>query len=112
MNIDKIVTEEDALEQLRSDSQKSMYPTDTLLRWLDEKDDQWAAEFDKLDKLAKRGGLTNEYNINKLIGLSILLTVVDKFKNELKQAQLVDHTDPDVWYNDNYGNKVDWWLKD
>jgi hypothetical protein len=83
-----IVNEEDALEQLREDAQRSMCSTVKLLEWIDIKEQEWVDDFVKLSNEAKNSEM-NHYKINYLIGLSILIPVLPKFRAELRSQQTV-----------------------
>jgi len=111
MDINEITTEQEALEQLRHDSQKSTYQTLQLLEWLDKKEVEWVSEFERLSKEAKSTDM-NHYKINFLIGLSILIPVIDTFRAELKRTQSVFCEAPikDVLYDGRYRN--DWGSND
>ena len=120
MDINEITTEQEALEQLRHDSQKSTYQTLQLLEWLDKKEVEWVSEFERLSKEVQTTDM-NHYRINYLIGLSLLIPVIDTFRTELKRTQSVfcevptkdvlsDYSDRNDWGSNE--NEIDDWLKD
>ena len=116
MDINEITTEQEALEQLRHDSQKSTYQTLQLLEWLDKKEVEWVSEFERLSKEVQTTDM-NHYRINYLIGLSLLIPVIDTFRAELKRTQSVfcevpikdSIPDRNDWGSD---DEIDDWLKD
>ena len=79
MNIDKIVSENDALEQLNIE-----YDESNEAKWVD--------EFDKLSKRARDGNLHTQYDINYLIGLTILIPTLQKFRSMNAPIDMDLHT--------------------
>ena len=114
MQIDKIVTEQEALDQLRDDAQKSLQSNIKLLEWLDKKEEQWVGEFEQLSKEAQATDV-NHYKLNYLIGLSVLIPVLNTFKDELRSGQTVDvNYDRPLFDNNDWGSndeEIDDWLQ-
>jgi len=113
MYIHLIVTEEDALEQLKEDAQRSMYSTARLLKHIDIKEQQWVDEFVALSNEAKNSDNVSHYKINYLIGLSILIPVLPRFRAELRSQQtvIIDHKMPTLNEWGDGDEHIDGWLK-
>jgi len=116
MHIHNIISEQEALEQLRFDANKSVLSTTSLLDWLDKKEEQWVGEFEQLSKEAQATDM-NHFKINYLIGLSILIPVLDTFRAELQRTKSVfcdpvmkdELPDPNDWGSND--SEIDDWLK-